>query len=168
MYTDPEGPGDSAPVPLQDAFVVEIPTNAAQTYKVTFIGRVPTNGQPQVIAGNSSGTTDYGAHSLISYNLPRRMHPGQMELRGAGFVGWGGWPPGKNTDAMWRWQAGNRPGPKLTYRTGNWYNMQTWNLVPTNYFQPDDGIVVQIKNSAQDFGWTNPIPYPAPHRKMSP
>jgi hypothetical protein len=69
---------------------------------------------------------------------------------------------------MWRWQSGNTPGPKLTYRTGNWYNMQTWNLVPTNYFRPDDGIVVQIKNVTTDFGWTNPILYPAPERKMSP
>jgi hypothetical protein len=167
LYTDTYNPADAAPVPLHEAFVVEIPTNAAQNYKVTFIGRVPTSAVPQTIKGTSRAT-DYGAHSLVAFNQPRRIHPAQLELTDAGFTGWGGWPPGKYVDAVWTWGAGQYASPKLTYRYGDWYNMQTWAKVPTNYFAPDKGLVIQIKNSAQDFGWTNPILYPAPHRKMNP
>ncbi len=148
-------------VPIYQSVIVEIPTNITSTQVVMFIGQVPTNTIVQTLKGNA-------AHNLVNFNQPHRFGPSQMGLVEAGFQG-GKAPP--FSDHLWKFDRESQMVEDgiIYYNTtqSRWlfYNGQP---VPTNYFSPDDGIVIHTFKSTSDLSWTNKILYPIPTRKMSP
>ncbi len=153
---------DAWPLPLADGFCVEIPTNQPM-HKLPMIFGVPTNAMIQVVPGSNG-------HSLVSVNLPETLHPSQMRLLQAGFQG-GIIPP--QSDWVWKYNRSAQlvPDGKIWYRTSDqtWRfdNGPTFTLVPTNYFRPDDAIVIQ-RRASSPMVWTNLFNYTPPTRDMKP
>ncbi|MCO5044277.1 MAG: hypothetical protein M9935_03215 [Kiritimatiellae bacterium] len=154
---------DSWALPLADGFCVELPTNQPPT-KLPMIFGVPTNAQIQIVPGGSF-------HSLTSVNIPETLHPSQLGLLAAGFQG-AAIPP--LADMLWKYDRNNQrvPNGKIWFKTTD----QTWRfdtggingaLVPTNYFKPDDAIVIWRRASGP-MTWTNHFHYPQPTRDMKP
>lgn len=125
---------------------------------------VPTVPQVQVVPGNSS-------HSMVSVNIPETLHPSQMGLLEAGFQG-AAIPP--LADMLWKYDRNRQlvPDGKIWFKTTD----QTWRfdtggingaLVPTNYFKPDDAVVIW-RRTASAMTWTNIFHYPIPTRDMKP
>lgn len=156
---------ENSPVPLYDGFMVQIPSNLpAQNLPMIF--RVPTNNHVQTIPRNA-GARNY---AMVSQNLPETWHPIQMNLIGSGFKGHLVNPA--LSDQIWKFnRAGQAIAQPVWYRTSD----STWRLtssgfplVPTNYFAPDDGLVITIYNGTGDVIWTNRFTYSAPTREMNP
>ncbi len=154
---------DAWPLPLADGFCIELPTNKPIT-KLPMIYGVPTNAQIQVLPGS-------GSHSLTSVNIPETLHPSQLGLLEAGFQG-GTIPP--LSDMLWKYDRQNQrvPDGKIWFKTTD----KTWRfdtggingaLVPTNYFKPDDAIVIW-RRATGSMTWTNHFHYPQPTRDMKP
>ena len=154
---------DTWPLPRADGFCVELPTNLT-VRKLPMIYGVPTNAQIQVVPGNS-------AHALASVNLPETLHPAQMNLLQSGFQG--ATLPFQS-DWLWKFSRSQQlvPDGKIWFKTSD----QTWRfdaggvngaLVPTNYFKPDDAIVIQ-RRAPTPMVWTNKPNYPVPTRDMNP
>ncbi len=154
---------DSWPLPMADGFCVELPTNQS-VRKLPMIFYVPTNAQIQTVPGNSG-------HTLASVNLPETQHPSQMNLLQSGFQG--------STlpflsDWVWKFDRAQQlvPDGKIWFKTSD----QTWRfdaggvngaLVPTNYFRPDDAVVIQ-RRAPTPMTWTNTLNYAVPTRDMKP
>lgn len=159
VYTS--GGSDSADdmlLPLNDAFVIEIPTNST-TQKIRFFGRVPTNDLSQTIVAN-------GAYNLVAFRLPRPMHPGQLGLVGDGFTGSSSWP---YSDWMWTFNRSRQQVPDIMYYNttlGEWRFLNKNQVIPANYIKPDDGLVIHTRASTTNFTWTLPLPYPPPGPEM--
>lgn len=154
---------DASPLPLADGFCVELP-DGQPTRKLPMIYGVPTVPQVQVVPGNSS-------HSMVSVNIPETLHPSQMGLLEAGFQG-AAIPP--LADMLWKYDRNRQlvPDGKIWFKTTD----QTWRfdtggingaLVPTNYFKPDDAVVIW-RRTASAMTWTNIFHYPIPTRDMKP
>ena len=160
--------GNGVALPLHEAFVIEIPTNRSpQT--IYLVGQVPTNTLSQTVQSALSSTTK--GRNLISLNLPKAMHPSEMGLLTSGFKG--GLAPALS-DQLWKDDRANQKAPyAVWYRTTD----GTWRMthpipfppVPTNYFSPDDGIVIWIQNSTNNnWNLTQPLPYTEPSIRMNP
>lgn len=154
---------DSWPLPLADGFCVELPTNQI-LHKLPMIFGVPTNSQIQVLPGS-------GYHSMVSVNIPETLHPSQMNLLEAGFQG-STIPP--LSDMLWKYDRNQQlvPDGKIWFKTSD----QTWRfdaggvngaLVPTNYFKPDDAVVIW-RRASTPMTWTNRFHYAQPTRDMKP
>lgn len=154
---------DAAPLPLADGFCVELPLSES-IQKLPMIFGVPTNAQIQVVPGS-------GFHSLVSVNIPETLHPSQLGLLEAGFQG-AAIPP--LADMLWKYDRNRQlvPDGKIWFKTTD----QTWRfdaggvngaLVPTNYFKPDDAIVIW-RRATGSITWTNIYHYPQPTRDMKP
>ncbi len=157
---------ESAPLPLYDGFMVQIPTNLTQQ-KLPMIYRVPTNLHVQTIPRSATARH----YAMVSQNLPQSMHPSQLNLIGSGFTGHVAIP--NLSDQIWKFnRAGQAQGTPVWYRTSD----HTWRLtsggfplVPTNYFAPDDGLVITLYNSGSGLlTWTNRFTYTPPTRDMNP
>ncbi|HMP74133.1 MAG TPA: hypothetical protein PKE55_12800 [Kiritimatiellia bacterium] len=165
VYSIPEEMTDQLaeddPLPLDNGFTVQLPTNSPVVSWV-MVYRVPTNEVVQVLpAGNS--------YSLISPFTPESLHPAQLGLIEAGFVG-GGNPV--QSDWMWKFDRyGQKVPDVIWYRTTDqsWrFNRDGFPEVPTNYFSPNDAIVIQTRRSTSDIVWTNRPMYNPPTRDMNP
>jgi uncharacterized repeat protein (TIGR01451 family) len=165
VYSIPEEMTDQLaeydPLAVENGFTVDLPTNIPMVYWV-MVYRVPTNEVIQVLpAGNT--------YSLISPFTPESLHPSQLNLIEAGFVG-GGNPV--FSDWMWKYDRASQKVPNVIwYRTTD----QTWRFnstgypeVPTNYFSPNDAIVIQTRRATHDIIWTNRPWYNPPTRDMNP
>ena len=143
-------------------FVIEIPTNASEPQVLVFLGRIPTNSLSISIQPNR-------AFNLVNIRWPRRYHPSQMNLISSGFQG-GTYSMG--SDRIRRFNRnGQQAGVDVWYRTSDssWRLASSGNPVcPTNYFQPDDAIVIWTVKSSSSWVWTPPIPYSLPTRNMTP
>ena len=156
---------ESAPLPLHDGFMVQIPTNLA-AQKLPMIYRVPTNLHVQTIPRSAVNTN----YAMVSHNLPETMHPIQMNLIGSGFKGHAILPA--QSDQIWKFnRAGQAIASPVWYKTGD----STWRLVssgfplcPTNYFAPDDGLVLVLHSGTTNITWTNRFTYSIPTRDMNP
>ncbi|MGD9873215.1 MAG: phospholipase D-like domain-containing protein [Kiritimatiellia bacterium] len=155
--------GNSIPIPLNDAFVVEIPTSSVMQ-TIYLVGRVPTNTEYQTIQGGA-------ARNLISMNLPYAMHPSQMGLTNSGslFVG-GLFPP--QSCQLWKYDRANQRAPYAVWLRSS---DKTWRLtsagfplVPAGYFSSDDGIYLFTTNAASSFVVAPPLPYTEPTTRMTP
>ena len=154
------------PVPYDQGMVVELPTNGTMR-KLPMIFGVPTNLQVQTLARHTQ-TTQY---SLVSLNLPEAHHPSQLGLVEAGFKGHAVLPG--LSDQVWKF---NRSAQVLA--TPVWYKTsdQTWRLtstgfplVPTNYFAPDDALVIVTQpTTSPPMSWTNRFRYTPPTRDINP
>ena len=160
--------GNGVALPLHEAFVIEIPTNRSpQT--IYLVGQVPTNTLSQTVQSALSSTA--AGRNLISLNLPKAMHPSEMGLLTSGFKG--GLAPALS-DQLWKYDRANQKAPyAVWYRTtdGTWRMTHPipFPLVPTNYFSPDDGIYMWIKNSTNsNWNLTQPLPYIEPSIRMNP
>ncbi|MDY0146290.1 MAG: hypothetical protein RBS84_09940, partial [Kiritimatiellia bacterium] len=120
------------------------------------IAQVPTNGFSQVIScGSHSGRTETLVYNVVALRLPVATHPSKMRLLDSGFVSGNRGlsdeiytmntatkSPLENTkifcdtNAVWRF-------------TGN-----TNRLVPYNFFQPNDVIVIISRNWVSGGSWT--------------
>jgi uncharacterized repeat protein (TIGR01451 family) len=153
---------DAWPLPLADGFCVELPTNLP-AQRLPMIFGVPTTNLIQVVPGMTN-------HSLVSVNIPVTLHPAQMGLREAGFQG--AVVP-TQADMLWKYDRVNQlvPNGKIWFRTSDntWRfdNGPTFTLVPTNYFRPDDAVVIR-RVATTPMTWTNSPTYPAPTRDMKP
>jgi autotransporter-associated beta strand protein len=157
---------DNAIVPLSEGMVIEIPTNELSQTSL-FIGRVPTNVQSQTIEG---GTIANPAFNLVSFAMPRNVHPNDMNLLASGFKG-GDRP--SQSDKLLKYDRLNQ----RIYGAGIWYKTSdsTWReaagpngaIIGYNYFTPDDGIVI-VTVHPDDWVWTNKILYTLPTRFMNP
>lgn len=162
LPTEREGQSaDNWTLPLADGYCVELPTNQP-VQRVPMIFGVPTNHQIQVVPGMTN-------HSLVSVYLPVSLHPAQMALREAGFQG-GLVPP--LSDHLWKYDRANQVVSNIIwFRTSD----NTWRfthpgsfpLVPTNYFRPDDAVVIR-RIATTPMTWTNRLTYPVPTRDMNP
>jgi len=135
---------------------------------VMFIGQVPTNTIVQTLASTNAPTNPQaGAYNLVNFNQPHRFGPDQMGLLEAGFHGAGN---PRDSDHLWKFdRETQQSGKPIYYRTtDSTWRFTTGELVPTNYFSPDDAIVIQLHNSDTSLTWTNRILYPIPTRDMSP
>jgi len=157
---------DDMLVPLNEGVVIEIPEDAtAQTS--LFIGRIPTNTQEQLIKG---GTMASPAYNLVSFGLPRNVHPSQMNLLESGFKG--GLRP-SHSDKLLKYDRANQQvsGAGIWYKTSDmtWREASGVNgaIVGYNCFTPDDGIVIAATHT-NDWVWTNKLIYTLPTRFMSP
>lgn len=158
------GDADDMMIPMHEGFVIEIPENESSTSLIT-IGIVPTNTITQTLKAN--------AHNLVSFNVPRRVHPAQMGLLEAGFRGGDPFVDWNNHDMLWKLDRERQalPGAGHIAYYDTW--LQDWyflngSRVPTNYFAPDDGIVIYRPGATTDLTWTNKILYQAPTPRMSP
>jgi hypothetical protein len=164
------GSADNMSLPINEGFVIEIPTSATRMYMAACLGRVPIGVITNVMGG-------FNSINLVGFNLPRQMHPSQMNLLESGFQG-GAIPP--QSDRIYKWRNLNSAGfttenqyvpETIWYRTNDrtWRFATTgWPLVPTNYFNPDDAFVIQQLKSTGNWKWTNRIIYPVPTYKMNP
>lgn len=154
---------DAAPLPLADGFCVELP-EGQPVRKLPMIYGVPSTPQVQAVPGG-------GRHSMVSVNVPETLHPSQMGLIEAGFQG-AAIPP--LADMLWKFDRNRQlvPDGKIWFKTTD----QTWRfdtggingaLVPTNYFKPDDAVVIW-RRAAPTMTWTNQFHYPIPTRDMKP
>jgi hypothetical protein len=154
---------DQDPVPYNEGFVVEIPTNRPkdQYDLMMFIGRVPTNTMTQIIQPK--------AYNLVNMRLPARMHPSQMNLLASGFKG-GSFS--MQSDRL-------RKLDRYLKSTGQdvWYNTtdQSWRYTGAGtppasdfYIGPDDGFLIWTRGSTNAWTWTNAPPYNPPTRLMNP
>lgn len=148
------------PLPYDQGFLVEIPTNLpAQRLPMVF--GVPTNTQTQVLPGGNR-------YSMVSINLPESQHPSQLRLLEAGFKG------GANpilSDWLWKYDRPSQVAPRVIYfnTVSNAWLFTSDNVrVPTNWFRPDDAVVVQTRKSASNLTWTNYFHYPTPTRDVNP
>ena len=158
------GSADTMPLSLMQGFILEIPTNAAQPQVVPFIGRIPTNIMTGVVAGAS-------AYNVLTFRSPRRLHPAQMNLTESGFKG-GRFP--LQSDRIWSLNRENQQSTLDcwldTSGTPTWRLNQTpsFPAVPTNYFNPDDAVVIRTSPTNSNWAWTNKLLYPIPTRNMTP
>ena len=156
---------EAAPLPLHDGFMVQIPTNLA-AQKLPMIYRVPTNLHVQTIPRSATNRH----YAMVSHNLPETMHPSQMNLIGSGFKGHALLPA--LSDQIWKFnRAGQAIAQPVWYRTtdSSWrLTSANFPLCPTNYFAPDDGLVITIYSGTGDVVWTNRFTYATPTRDMNP
>ncbi|HQQ04631.1 MAG TPA: choice-of-anchor D domain-containing protein [Kiritimatiellia bacterium] len=166
LYTEGGGGGDGndAILPLHEAFVIELPTNAApQTILLT--GRVPTNSMVQTVRAMHNSVP---GRNLVSFNAPRYLHPSQMGLLEAGFQG-GAAPIW--SDQIWKYDRSGQFAPyPVWFRTSDntWRHTHPFPFPPvaSNYFGPDDGIFIHTRASTSDWSWTNKILYKLPTSRM--
>ena len=149
--------------------------------------QVPTNPVPfrQTIACGEKTLTPSGSFQTVIYNLvalrlPVATHPSQMNLRESGFVnGVRGF-----SDEIYTWNTATkttRSGSTIYCdQDGAWRMVTGNNLVSTNYFRPNDVIVIISRNKSNGsntwtwtyqptnfyaipdrwMGWTNTPPAP--------
>ena len=158
------GSADTMPLDIMNGFIIEIPTNASQPQVLPFIGRLPTNTTTGVVAGAS-------AFNVLNFRSPRRLHPAQMNLSESGFKG-GRYP--MQSDRIWSLnRETQRANPDCWLDTSG---TPTWRLnwtptfpeVPTNYFNPDDAVIIRTSPTNANWIWTNKLLYPLPTRNMTP
>lgn len=154
---------DAWPIPYDQGFVVELPTNQAMK-RMPMIYAVPPSPLVQVIPGGNK-------YSLVSVNLPESLHPAQLNLVEAGFTG--GTVP-IFSDWIWKFNRNNQTVPDVLWfcTTNNTWRFTSpapqYPVVPTNYFRSDDAIVIQTRRSAGNLSWTNRFHYSTPTRDMNP
>ena len=157
------GTADYMSVSLSEGFVIRIPTNGPRgTNVVMFVGRIPTAPINQSISNG---------YNVVSFRGPRRMHPAQMNL--GGFQGTTDGNP-LHSDRIW---SLNRETQKANPEA--WYDSSTgrWRLnitpsfpdVPTNYFGPDDAIVIhKPATHSTPWTWIVPVLHTPPTKNISP
>ncbi len=165
-------PANHVPLNLMDGFIVELPTGVVNGASFMTIGKVRTNEyfkQIQEFPGNY-GATNY---SLFSFNMPRHLHPSQMSLRdpntGRGFRS-SYFPDFRTHDVMWKFNKDLQVPDKYVIYS-DWYGdwVTAGGLpIPTNYFGPDEGIVIMRPNTDEMMVWTNNLIYSDPTRDISP
>ncbi|NCD33347.1 MAG: hypothetical protein EOL87_08020 [Spartobacteria bacterium] len=154
------GNANAMGLPLDEAFVIEIPTNSSAQI-IKFMGRVPTNAITQTIYGSK-------AYNLVAFRLPRPMHPSELGLVEAGFTGGTTWP---YSDWMWTFNRTDQRVPNIMYYNtglGQWRFLNKNAVIPADYIKPDDGLVINTRVSINNFVWTNSIPYPLPDKELPP
>lgn len=160
------GTANDLSIPRNSGLVIDVPSPT----NIMTIGRVPTNGVSQYIPGGGIGSTNF---ALVSFNLPRRLHPGQLGLEDAGFRSVTDWPDFVNHDLMWKWDGQNQVLPDYIVHwpsMGGWVSLTTMKPVKTNYFMPDDAIVIVRPNAQSPMSWTLPTTnfYNSPTIRMNP
>ncbi len=164
----PPLPADDLKMPLEEGFIIQIPTNGPKTTNVImFVGRVPTNSTTYTIQGGGKS----GTYHMVSMRTPNRLHPGNMNL--AGVSGTADNIP-LHSERIWSLdRISQRAKADVWYdaKTGRWRLNITPNFpnVPTNYFGPDDALVFyQPTNKTSGWTWTLPRPYSPPTKNMTP
>lgn len=159
------GDANDMPLPINEGFVIEIPTNESTQY-VLSIGALPTNSFGLALEAN--------AYNMISCRLPRRMHPAQMNLLSSGWRSAPDlWTAFDNADQMWKFDRERQAlpgGGHIIYHDStlnDWYFL-TGNKVPTNYFGPDDAIVVYRPGASSTMSWSRDPTYDPPTRNINP
>ena len=159
VYPTQNQPAEQMPVPLDEGAIIELPPGAP-SMSLLLIGRVPTNTMTQVIHGGQR-------FNLVSFRLPRYMHPSEMNLLESGYTGS---PFLFSSDIMWKFDRATQMVPQWV-----WYHTpsSTWrlfdnSLVPSGYFSPDDSLVIWTRGTASDWMWNSAIPYPHPTTNISP
>lgn len=156
--------GDTVPLPLHEAFVIEIPTNSTMQ-TIYLVGQVPTNTLYQQIYGLK-------ARNMVSMNLPYAMHPSQMGLTNNGGQFKGGLTP-VASDQIWKYDRAQQKAPYAVWlRTSD----NTWRLtssgfpaVPAGYFSSDDGIFIYSQTNQLSSYWIHPpLPYTPPTTRITP
>ncbi len=114
--------------------------------------RVPTNGFTQTIAG---GTTNDPMYNVVALNLPVAAHPSQLNLP-ANFTK----RTGRIYDSIYTINTTIKEAPagEVIYcaaSNGMWY-FTKGGLVPTNYFKPNDILVIveQSEGVGNSWEWT--------------
>jgi hypothetical protein len=153
---------DNIVLPLRQAFIVESPTHVTNQY-ILFVGRVPTNSATQLIKG---GTRATGIFNLVSFTMPRWVHPSDMNLTNSGFKGG---PTISQSDQLIKYnRVTQRLDFPIWFKTSDkkWY-FADGAQVGGRYFGPDDGIIIYSVHP-DDWVWTNKLLYNLPTRFMSP
>jgi hypothetical protein len=143
------GSGDAHDVivPLHQGVVIEIPVDAPEPdYCFLFVGRVPTNTLSQTVVGGA-------AYNLVSFRLPRRMHPSEMQLLSSGFTG-GGFM--FVSDMIWKYDRNAQSVPQVVWynTSANQWRLANGSAVPAGYFGPDDALVIWTMGSPSNWTWT--------------
>jgi hypothetical protein len=153
---------DEMVLPLQDGFLVEIPTNSPDPYQTLICaGRLPVAPTTQTVKGARS-------FSFVQFNQPRRLHPSQMNLLESGLRGS---HSSFFADRLRRFNPStqsaevdfyyNTAEQKWKYANGN-------NLPSSFRFNPGDAILIWTSPNTPDWNWVMPITYPVPTRTMTP
>ncbi len=155
-------------VSMEDAAVIRAPSQAEPgSLRFVFVGRVPTNSFSQTIAGGSTSSSHDG-RSLVQYQLPRRMHPGELNLLESGFEGGADM---SLSDLILTSNQGTTAGyMKLWFNTAEqtWYEGDRALPADAKPLLPDRGMMIVRRSGRPDHTWTRPVPYPAPTRDMNP
>ncbi len=161
------GTADYMAVNLTEGFVIQVPTNGPRgTNVIMFLGRIPTTTVSRSIQGTASG-----CYNVVTFRGPRRMHPAQMNL--GGFQGTSDGNP-LHSDRIWSLnRETQRANPEAWYdtSTGRWRLNITPSFpdVPTNYFGPDDAIVIhKPAGHSTPWTWIIPVLHSPPTKNISP
>lgn len=116
--------------------------------------QVPTNGvmTHTIACGLSEQRTNVLAYTVVALNLPVSVHPSALNFPTnftRGVVG--------QADMIYTWDTatkGVRNNSHIYCKTNNqWYFSESGNLVPPNYFKPNDVIVIVSKNGGVGNTW---------------
>lgn len=163
-------------VPLRQGCIVRIPPSKP-TIPFLFVGRVPTEPVGEPIKGDR-------AKNLVQLNLPRSAHPSQMNLTNANGYGFqGGHQPGPHdnlrrnrygSDVIFKWdpieqRIADFAGVWLRSSDGAWLlSSPGYPPCPTDYFKPDECLLIHSATNTPDWVWTNRLLYTPPNRYMNP
>ena len=164
-------------VPLDEGFVIEIPTNAAQPQVIVIAGRVPTNTISSLVVRKLTAGVLKGSYNMLSFRAPRTgAHPSQMGLLESGFRG-GASPTVSDRIRKFtrdKQQAGTDVWYQVSVSTGRWLLANTvpgttnYPEVPDNFFMSDDALMIWTVGSTTNWVWTNRVLYPPPTVRINP
>jgi len=122
------------------------------------VGFVRTNEQIQVVQGGT-GTK----YTVAASAYPRPVTPGSSGLVPSGFTGSSSGSPIFSDWLLFFNPASQQFDTKIWYDAtgGVWRNVSDTSIA-TNQLQPGEAILIQRKNRASNFTWTNSVPYAIP------
>ncbi len=146
---------DALALPREQAVIMEIPEDAAET-SFYFASRVPASTISRTLIGRGSGLRDE-TYTFITFNYPGRFGPADLGLEDVFKTGtyW------SSSDLLWKWDRdGQQMGPMIWYSDSAWRFVASGEVVPDNYFDPDDGVLLNLRsfeNQNLSFPWANKI-----------
>lgn len=136
------------PVDLSQGVVMQVPEDTS----FLFVGRVPTNTLSQTIAAEQGRQPVNRRFNLVSFRVPRPMHPSEMNLVNSGFTGGTGFA---RSDRIWKLnRATQEAEDQIWYHTDGTWRFPNGTIIPASYrFTPDDAMVIYTVASNADWEW---------------
>ena len=162
MDMDTNNVDDTMTIPMREAAVIRLPIGA-EPHMITFIGKVPTNSCGIEIKGN-------GCNNFVGANLPRNLHPSQMNLLESGLHG-ARWSPFADKirlydrineqpyNTIYYYTNGADYGWRISSQSGH----EGW-LDASYTISPDHAISIETGIGTGDWVWTNKCPYDSPNQ----
>ena len=158
------GSADDKPLPIDQGFNIEIPTNSPGGAQLLLIGRVPTNALSCPIYPSA-------AHNIVSYAAPRFCLLSELDIENSGFTGGTSRRQSDEVRVLAK-GAGAFGSPRLRcwYDTGTgvWRRWSDGGNAMNEVIEPDEAIIIFTRKSNALFVWTNPLYYSTPGIHMNP